>query len=64
MELHPSIHIVMHSVLSLKSGVTLGGWMRQGTQRVFSDCSHALRLDAVKLLERSPIQETFEDLSR
>jgi hypothetical protein len=30
----------------------LGGWIRQGTQCVFSDSSHALRLDAVKLLGR------------
>jgi hypothetical protein len=31
----------------------LGGRMRQCTQRVFSDSSHAVRLDAVKLLGRS-----------
>jgi hypothetical protein len=37
--------------------------MRQGTQCVFSDSSHALRLDAEKATQKIPIQEAFEDLS-
>jgi hypothetical protein len=37
--------------------------MRKGTQRVFSDSSQALRLDAEKTTRMIPIQEAFEDLS-
>jgi hypothetical protein len=38
--------------------------MQHGYQCVFSDSSHALRLDAVKLLGRSRFTRLFEDLSR
>jgi hypothetical protein len=36
--------------------------MRQGTQRVFSDSSRALRLDAEKATQKIPIQDAFEDV--